>query len=384
MVMTDLFTKWAEAIAVPDVTAETTSRVFFDEFVCRFGPPEKILSDRGSNYTSKLVDEVMKLVNTTHVRTTSYHPQCNGQAERLNQVVKTQLATMVNEEGEDWDDFLPPIMFAYRSLSHSTTGVSPYKAVFGVNARLPADVSLTRPKNYKAPAEYANRIQSKLVKLHEVMGQTSKENKTEMKERYDNAKKRRLPKPKDWVLVKRAAVRDGANPKLQAKFDGPYMVQRVFGNGCIEILKGDKKEKVNVSRTKNYDGLAKKGVDKTSSESQQVRPKKDQPTTPTAEYEVEKIVEMRTTRNRNGKYITQYLLTWTDNSLPSKWIDEEKINAPRLMKEFWAQQRQENQTQTFVGYVGSQTTVVRTYRLIKNTNIRVGLYGRRPSTRTLW
>ena len=75
IISTDYLTKLVEAFAIKDYSAPTTARFFFEEIICRYSAPRKLLSDRGKNFLSVVVKCVCRLVNTAKVNTTSYHPE---------------------------------------------------------------------------------------------------------------------------------------------------------------------------------------------------------------------------------------------------------------------------------------------------------------------
>ena len=80
----DYLTKWPEVFVVADQKAETIARLLVEEVISRHGVPEHLLSDRGPNFLSMLVQEICKLVGTTKINTSGYHPQCDGLVERFN------------------------------------------------------------------------------------------------------------------------------------------------------------------------------------------------------------------------------------------------------------------------------------------------------------
>ena len=84
VVFQDYLTKWVEAFAVPNQTAETIAKLLVEEIFCRHGAPEHLLSDRGTNFLSDLVKEVCHLLNVTKVNTSGYHPQTYGLVEKFN------------------------------------------------------------------------------------------------------------------------------------------------------------------------------------------------------------------------------------------------------------------------------------------------------------
>lgn len=74
-----------------------------------------------------------------HNFTAIYHPEANGSAERANGSIKAMLNTMVNEQGTDWDRWLPYVVFAYNATPHTITGYSPFYLNHGREPRLPVD-----------------------------------------------------------------------------------------------------------------------------------------------------------------------------------------------------------------------------------------------------
>ena len=87
LVVSDYFTRWPEAFALKDQKAETVARTFVDGVVSRHGIPSVLYSDQGPNFESSLIKEMCHILGITKVRTTPYHPQCDGLVERLNRTV---------------------------------------------------------------------------------------------------------------------------------------------------------------------------------------------------------------------------------------------------------------------------------------------------------
>ena len=113
VVFQDYLTKWPEVFAVEDQKADTIARLLVQNVVARHGVPQRLLSDRGSNSPSLLVQEVCKLLGTTKVNTSGYHPQCDGLVEKFNSTLINMLSKSVDKYGRDWDVHLPYLLFAY-------------------------------------------------------------------------------------------------------------------------------------------------------------------------------------------------------------------------------------------------------------------------------
>lgn len=102
IVIQDYFTKWVEAFAVPNHTAQTVGDKLVTELFCRFGIPKQIHSDQGREFCSELMAEVCKLLEIDKTRTTPYRPQSDGLVERQNRSLKKMLSNFVNENRNDW------------------------------------------------------------------------------------------------------------------------------------------------------------------------------------------------------------------------------------------------------------------------------------------
>ena len=104
--MTDSFTKWAEALPIKNKRTN-----------CRHGRPYQFQSDQGKEFTNDLLERINKRILVDHRVTTVYYPQANGQVERLNRVLVDSLSIYCSEHLATWDEFLPSVLFSYRTSS---------------------------------------------------------------------------------------------------------------------------------------------------------------------------------------------------------------------------------------------------------------------------
>ena len=93
----------------------------------RIGIPQKILSDRGSQFVSDLMREVSRLLSVRQLETTLYHAQCNGLVERWNGTLRQMLQEMAAEKPSDWDRYIPALLFSYREVAQASLGFTPFK-----------------------------------------------------------------------------------------------------------------------------------------------------------------------------------------------------------------------------------------------------------------
>jgi hypothetical protein len=137
LVAVDALSRWPLAKAVPNADAKTTAKFIYEEIVLQYGPPETILTDRGTPFLNEVVQHLTRILEIKHLRTTAYHPQTNGMTERFNGTLCNALAKLSEHHGEDWDQFINPVLFAYRIRTHDGLKASPYEAVYGQKPRLP-------------------------------------------------------------------------------------------------------------------------------------------------------------------------------------------------------------------------------------------------------
>ena len=126
----DYLTKWPEAKAVSEATAEQTAIFIYEKIICRYGYSTKILSDRGSHFKNQMIEKLMEKFQIKHLFSTPYHPQTNGLVERYNRTLCESLAKTVENEDE-WDTLIAPVLFAYRTSKNSTTKIEPFFLVYG-------------------------------------------------------------------------------------------------------------------------------------------------------------------------------------------------------------------------------------------------------------
>ena len=145
LVFIDYLTKWVEAYPIQDQKAETVARVLVEEVICRHGAPERLLSDRGSNFLSELIAEVCRLLQIKKINTSGYHPQTDGLVERFHQTLISMLSRYVEKHARDWDHYLPYMLYAYRVTAQESTRESPFFLLYGRDARQPIEEALDCP-----------------------------------------------------------------------------------------------------------------------------------------------------------------------------------------------------------------------------------------------
>ncbi len=210
-------------------------------YCSRFGVPQEILTDQGSNFTSKLLAELYRMLHVYPIRTTPYHPQTDGLVERFNKTLKSMLRKAAITEGKDW---VPYLLFAYREVEQASTGFSPFELVYGWPVRGPLDV-LKEAWEAKEDSEESIvlTIQERLQKMSELVAENLQ---SDQKRWYDKKARPQEFNSGEQVLV----LLPTDTKKLFARWQGPYRVIKKIGkvNYLTERRKTKKIFHVNMLR----------------------------------------------------------------------------------------------------------------------------------------
>ena len=245
LVMTDHFTRWCDAIPLPDGKAATVARALDERVFAYFGIPERIHSDQGRQFQSELFQACCELWGCEKTETTPYRPQGNSVVERLNRTLGNSLrALLIDFEQEEWDRLLPQIVRTLRATPHRVTGETANMLLMGREARLPPNIHHPVEMPEFTTDEYIVQLKERLDavrgKLRQMQGP------------------REMPdvdpiyKPGDQVWLKSYFKGRGKGAKLQPKFIGPYRVLRALPYQVYEVERGGRKTLQHEGRIKMY------------------------------------------------------------------------------------------------------------------------------------
>jgi transposase InsO family protein len=157
MAVQDYKTKQVHFVACDTtMTAEDEADIHVDWVFRLHGLPRHVILDRGSLYTSKVMQAIYKRLGIKANFSTAFHPQTNGQTERVNQELKTFLRAFVNWRQDGWASMLPMAEFTYNSRVHSATKHSPFELLYGYKPRF--NVPVAAPSTVPAVEDRLDRL----------------------------------------------------------------------------------------------------------------------------------------------------------------------------------------------------------------------------------
>ncbi|GBG80335.1 hypothetical protein CBR_g30703 [Chara braunii] len=228
MVCVDRFSKYAEFIPLPEVARVPAVRAAFSErWVTHHGPPTSIVSDRDPRFCSDERQSYCKDYLQSRLDMTSgRHPEANGLAEVMNQVLFHLLRHVISPDQQDWDLHLARAQLMYNMSVHSSTGLSPYRLHWGREPRQPLDDIIDKAKPDLTPgtAEFARRYHLDVERARANLFKAQKA-------MIEQANRHRRPSPirtGDYVWV--------ASSELSREEDiSPKLLPRYVGDGCTRL-----------------------------------------------------------------------------------------------------------------------------------------------------
>lgn len=216
VVISDAFTKYMVAKPVRNTKTQPVLQVL-SEMTGYFGLPSRIISDRGTAYTSKQFEDFCKQNDIIHIKNAVRTPRANGQVERANKIILDFLRTS-GCQAKKWDEQLRNLQWSVNSQRNSSTGFSPNELIYDFKLR-----DVIRNKLLAAAADECevNNISEKREKAVECI-QTQREN---WKQRFD-AKHRKpvVYKVDDLVVIENDLQATGESRKLDVRYRGPYVI----------------------------------------------------------------------------------------------------------------------------------------------------------------
>ena len=229
VVAVDHFTKWVEARALEEADAQSIAGFIYEDIITRHGIPQKITTDRGSEFVNDFIKIMTTVYKIHHIKTTAYHPQGNGQVERVNRTLKDILSKYTVKVPGKWDLFLPSALYATRVSKQATTRYSPFWLLHGYEPRQPFDHRNQETQDID-PEEYSEQEISRLQEIRTQAGKFIEKAQDRQKKYHDQ--NTHLIKPLeigDLVLLYRNVVESSWSAKMEPKWEGPYRIKDYKG-----------------------------------------------------------------------------------------------------------------------------------------------------------
>ena len=236
LTMIDYATRYPEAVALPSIETERVAEALIAMF-SRVGIPSEMLMEHESRVTIEVMNEVSRLLSLQQLTTIPYRPYSKGPVERFHAMLKRVLLTMCAERPNDWDKYLPALLFAVREIPQESLGFSPFELLYGRNVRGPMQI-LRELWSVEETDEHARLMYQYVIDLRERLEKTCKlaqdnVRKLDIRQNafYDKRARSRKFDVGDKVLL----LLPSESNKVLLQWNGPYEVLEVVNTMNYKI-----------------------------------------------------------------------------------------------------------------------------------------------------
>ena len=254
LTFTEYCSRYVEAFPLQNTQAVTIARILVNEICFRYSPPQKLLSDLGSNFISEIVKETCSLLGIERIYTSPYHPQTDGLLEKFHSTLAKNLSMYVTREHTEWDLYVKGVCYGYNtSICIDSTQYSPFYLMFGREPYSPLDTILPVHKDLPSSIkEYA--LQAAYAREVAVANVTETQEK--IKKRYDQTSHDVPLEPGELVWIFFPEINVGGSPKLFHNWSGPYLLMEKISPTNFKVVQGHDlkplKNPIHVNRMKRF------------------------------------------------------------------------------------------------------------------------------------
>ena len=239
LVMVDKFSKYVILEPVAEkITAEETAEVLVRRVITVFGVPVRVISDRGSVFTSAVWKETLAILGSSVALAASHHPQTDGQTERTIQTLVRLFRCFAEEHRADWERLLPLLQFALNDAHCEATGSTPFRILYGRDPTSPFQflTGEERQGQFLGPQLWEADLNRRLTEVNNFVRQRQEQVAARMKERVDRARRVLIFQPGDLVLLStKSHPRLEGNRKQGRIRVGPFAVKRQVNPNAYEL-----------------------------------------------------------------------------------------------------------------------------------------------------
>lgn len=248
LTMQDDLSKFTIAIPLLNQEAKTIAEAFTENFILKFGCPEEVQTDQGTNFMSQLFKNVCKLLKISKLNSTAYHPQSQGALERFHRTMGEYLRNYCIQDPSNWDSWIPFAVFAYNTTPHSQTTFMPFELIFGFKPTLPNSIQ-THPDPPYNFDDYCTELKYRLQTSWSIAKEQLLQHKERSKKIYDSNTFSKTFHEGDDVLLE---IENQSSTKTKPLRDGPYKVIKKVSDENSIIQIGNKFVTVHNNRLRPY------------------------------------------------------------------------------------------------------------------------------------
>jgi hypothetical protein len=204
------------------------------QIMCLHGVPKKIISDRGTQFTSHFLQQLHEALGAHLKFSSAYHPLTDGQTERTNQIMEDMLRACALQDKIGWDKILPYVEFSYNNRYQASLKMSPFEALYGRNCRTPLHWDQPSERQVFGPDILLEAEENIRMILENLKAAQSRQRS------YADTRRRELSfEVGDYVYLKVSSIRGtkrfGVKGKLAPRYIGPYQIQARRGEVAYQL-----------------------------------------------------------------------------------------------------------------------------------------------------
>ena len=239
IVAVDYFTKWAEAEPLATITSKKMISFVTKNIICRYGVPQKIITDNGTQFESEEFQDFCKRFKIQKSFSAVSHPQANGQVEAVNKIIKSTIKKQLERAKGGWVDKLPLALWAYITTHKTATGHTPFSLAYGSEAMIPVETEVPSHRRI-----HFNQAENEKLQLEALDLLDEKRDEANLRvaahqqriARHFNSKVRQRSFEIGDLVLKRIMTATGV---FGPNWEGPYVIGQKLLDGTFKLTTVD-------------------------------------------------------------------------------------------------------------------------------------------------